>query len=123
LDLDFNFCGQTMAMAAMGMVAAWWLLGVGYLKKKCPQGAWVYFSMKPLFFWIRLPKLDQLTVFIQEYFQNEFPGNASENKHWSGLSCLLSGRRSASNRFNNFQRWIACKRRNGEVNCLTKTFK
>jgi hypothetical protein len=56
------FCGRTMAMAAMGMVAAGGFSGVGYPKKKYPQGvAGPVFEESPVF-GVRRPKLDQLTV-------------------------------------------------------------
>jgi hypothetical protein len=51
-----------MAMATMKVVSAWGFLGVGYRKKKYPQGvAGPVFEKTPVF-GVRLPKLDQLTV-------------------------------------------------------------
>jgi hypothetical protein len=52
LDLVFIFiffCGRTMAMAAMKVVSARGLSGVGYPKKNIRMGSRVQFLRKPLF--------------------------------------------------------------------------
>jgi hypothetical protein len=64
VDFVFIFCGRTMAMAAMGMVAAGGFSGLGYLNKKCPQGVLglVFYKKKNPVFRVKLPKLHHLTV-------------------------------------------------------------
>jgi hypothetical protein len=51
-----------MAMAAMGVVSAWGFLGVGFLKKKSPQGVAGLVLQKTPVFRVGLPKLDHMTV-------------------------------------------------------------
>jgi hypothetical protein len=56
------FCGRTMAMAAMKVVSAGGFSGMGYPKKKYPQGVAGPLFEKTSVFGVQLPKLDQLTV-------------------------------------------------------------
>jgi hypothetical protein len=84
------FCGRTMAMAAMGMVSAGGLLGMGFHKKKYPQGvASAVFEKTPVF-GVGLPKLDHLTVRTIQSTQNTNTGavhNTYTGVHKS--KCLL----------------------------------